>query len=54
MKIPASLLLGALAPIPPPTATGPPGMMHGTLDQGQVEEDGGKAVQKRPLDKKET
>lgn len=27
MKTPASLFLGALAPMPPPTATGPPGMV---------------------------
>jgi hypothetical protein len=40
MRTPASLLLGALAPMPPPIATGPPGMMHVTERQGYVRENG--------------
>jgi hypothetical protein len=36
--MPASLLLGALAPMPPPVATGPPGMMN--VRQRQGSEDG--------------
>ena len=34
IKMPASLLLGALAPMPPPTAIGPPGMLHVTVRLG--------------------
>ena len=33
IKMPASLLLGAFAPMPPPAATGPPGMLHVTVRQ---------------------
>ena len=36
--MPANLLLGALAPIPPPTATGPPGMLRVAVRQGYEKE----------------
>jgi len=36
MRMPDSLLLGPLTPMPPPVATGPPGMMYVTLDQEYV------------------
>jgi len=34
MRIPVSFLFGVLAPMPPPVATGPPGMEDVALDQG--------------------
>ena len=36
IRTPASLFLGALAPMPPPIATGPPGMTNESLGQGFV------------------